>query len=136
LILVVGCLLLGWELLDQQGKNATIMEQWLYAGPAWVAYISLFEIALYHREGIAGFALRLTLGVVLIYASADEGLLAGQADAGPHSVGFPVAAWNVTGAGRGIRQPTVNATPPGPSSATALQAPATACTHFPSITEL
>ena len=27
LILVEGCLLLGWEMLDQQGKNATIVQR-------------------------------------------------------------------------------------------------------------
>jgi hypothetical protein len=76
LILVEGCLLLGWEMLDQQGKQATIAQRWLYAGLAWIAYFSLFAIALYHNEGIAGFAFRLTLGVVLIYTSAEAGLLA------------------------------------------------------------
>jgi hypothetical protein len=85
LILVEGCLLLGWEMLDQQGKNATMMQRWLYAGLAWVAYFALFGIAVYHQEGIAGFAFRLTLGVMLVYASAEAGLLAsikteGQAD--------------------------------------------------------
>lgn len=76
LILVEGCLLLGWEMLDQQGKHATVTQRWLYAGLAWVAYISLFGIALYHNEGLAGLAFRLTLGVMLIYASAEAGLLA------------------------------------------------------------
>ena len=46
------------------------------AGLIWVAYFSLFGIALYHNEGIAGFAFRLTLGVLLIYASVEAGLLA------------------------------------------------------------
>ena len=32
LILVEGCLLLGWEMLDQQGKNATMAQRWLYPG--------------------------------------------------------------------------------------------------------
>jgi hypothetical protein len=76
LVLVEGCLLLGWEMLDQQGKHATMEQRWLYAGLAWIAYFSLFAIALYHNEGIAGFAFRLTLGVVLIYTSAEAGLLA------------------------------------------------------------
>jgi hypothetical protein len=76
LVLVEGCLLLGWEMLDQQGKQATIAQRWLYAGLAWIAYFSLFAIALYHNEGVAGFAFRLTLGVVLIYTSAEAGLLA------------------------------------------------------------
>ncbi len=76
LILIEGCLLLGWEMLDQQGKNATAIQRWLYAGLAWVAYFSLFGIAIYHNEGMAGFAFRLTLGVMLIYASAEAGLLA------------------------------------------------------------
>ena len=85
LILVEGCLLLGWEMLDQQGKNATTTQRWLYAGLAWVAYFSLFVIALNHNEGAAGLTFRLTLGVMLIYASAEAGLTAnikheGQAD--------------------------------------------------------
>ena len=77
LILVEGCLLLGWEMLDQQGKNATTIQRWLYAGLAWVAYFSLFVIALNHNEGAAGLTFRLTLGVMLIYASVEAGLLAG-----------------------------------------------------------
>jgi hypothetical protein len=76
LILVEGCLLLGWEMLDQQGKHATIAQRWLYAGLAWVAYFSLFVVALSHHEGIAGLTFRLTLGVMLIYASVEAGLLA------------------------------------------------------------
>ena len=85
LILVEGCLLLGWEMLDQQGKNATIVQRWLYAGLAWVAYFSLFVIALNHNEGVSGLTFRLTLGVMLIYTSIEAGLLAsikreGQAD--------------------------------------------------------
>ena len=76
LILIEGCLLLGWEMLDQQGKQATLTQRWLYAGLMWVAYLSLFGIALYHNEGLAGLVFRLTLGVVLIYASAEAGLLA------------------------------------------------------------
>jgi hypothetical protein len=54
LILVEGCLLLGWEMLDQQGKNATLAQRWLYAALAWVAYFSLFVIVLNHNEGFAG----------------------------------------------------------------------------------
>jgi hypothetical protein len=77
LILVEGCLLLGWEMLDQQGKNATMGQRWLYAGLAWVAYFSLFVIALNHNEGTAGLTFRLTLGVMLVYASVEAGLLAG-----------------------------------------------------------
>ncbi len=34
LILVEGCLLLGWEMLDRQGKNATVTQRWHYAGLA------------------------------------------------------------------------------------------------------
>src|SRR5689334_13944151 len=71
LILVEGCLLLGWEMLDQQGRNATMIQRWLYAGLAWVAYFSLFAVALSHHEGIAGLTFRLTLGVMLIYASVE-----------------------------------------------------------------
>jgi winged helix-turn-helix DNA-binding protein len=77
LILVEGCLLLGWEMLDQQGKNATMTQRWLYAGLAWVAYFSLFVIAINHNEGMAGLTFRLTLGVVLLYTSVEAGLLAG-----------------------------------------------------------
>jgi len=77
LILVEGCLLLGWEMLDQQGKNATATQRWLYAALAWVAYFSLFVIALNHNEGTAGLTFRLTLGVMLVYASVEAGLLAG-----------------------------------------------------------
>jgi len=85
LILIEGCLLLGWEMLDQQGKNATATQRWLYAALAWVAYFSLFVIALTHNEGAAGLTFRLTLGVMLVYASVEAGLLAsikreGQAD--------------------------------------------------------
>jgi hypothetical protein len=76
LILAEGCLLLGWEMLDQQGKNATMIQRWLYAGLAWVAYFSLFVIALNHNEGAAGLTFRLTLGVMLVYASVEAGLLA------------------------------------------------------------
>ena len=72
-------------MLDEQGKNATTTQRWLYAGPAWVAYFSLFVIALNHHEGAAGLTFRLTLGVMLVYASAEAGLMAsikreGQAD--------------------------------------------------------
>jgi hypothetical protein len=77
LILIEGCLLLGWEMLDQQGKSATMAQRWLYAGLAWVAYFSLFVIALNHNEGIAGLTFRLTLGVMLVYASVEAGLMAG-----------------------------------------------------------
>jgi hypothetical protein len=76
LILIEGCLLLGWEMLDQQGKHATMTQRWLYAGLMWVAYLSLFGIALYHNEGGAGFAFRATLGVILLYTSIEAGLLA------------------------------------------------------------
>lgn len=76
LVLVEGCLLLGWEMLDNQGKNATMAQRWLYAGLAWVAYFSLFGVAIYHNEGVAGLVFRLTLGVMLVYASAEAGLLA------------------------------------------------------------
>lgn len=76
LILVEGCLLLGWQMLDQYGKNATVIQRWLYAGLMWVAYASLFGIAFYHREGAAGFAFRSTLGVMLLYTSIEAGLLA------------------------------------------------------------
>ena len=76
LILVEGCLLLGWQMLDNQGKHATMAQRWLYAGLAWVAYVALFGIALYHNEGAAGLAFRLTLGVMLLYASFEAGLLA------------------------------------------------------------
>lgn len=31
LILVEGCLLLGWQMLDHQGKQATVTQRWLYA---------------------------------------------------------------------------------------------------------
>ena len=77
LILIEGCLLLGWEMLDQQGKNATATQRWLYAGLAWVAYFSLLVIAFNHHEGAAGLTFRLTLGVMLVYASAEAGLMAG-----------------------------------------------------------
>jgi hypothetical protein len=76
LILVEGCLLLGWQMLDQHGKNAMMTQRWLYAGLMWVAYLSLFGIALYHNEGGAGVAFRATLGVMLMYASIEAGLLA------------------------------------------------------------
>lgn len=65
LILIEGCLLLGWQMLDQQGKQATFTQRLLYAGLMWVAYISLFGIALYHNKGLAGLMFRLTLGVML-----------------------------------------------------------------------
>jgi hypothetical protein len=77
LILIEGCLLLGWEMLDQQGKNASMAQRWLYAALAWVAYFSLFVIALNHNEGTTGLTFRLTLGVMLVYASVEAGLLAG-----------------------------------------------------------
>lgn len=77
LVLVEGCLLLGWQMLDRHGKDATMTQRWLYAGLMWVAYFSLFGIALYHREGAAGFAFRATLGVTLLYASVEAGLVAG-----------------------------------------------------------
>jgi predicted transcriptional regulator len=76
LILIEGCLLLGWQMLDRYGKNATMIQRWLYAGLMWIAYLSLFGIALYHNEGGAGFAFRATLGVMLLYASIEAGLLA------------------------------------------------------------
>jgi hypothetical protein len=76
LILVEGCLLLGWQMLDQHGKNATMTQRWLYAGLMWVAYLSLFGITLYHNEGGAGIAFRATLGVMLLYNSIEAGLLA------------------------------------------------------------
>jgi hypothetical protein len=76
LVLIEGCLLLGWQMLDQYGKSATLTQRGLYASLAWVAYFALFGIALYHQEGLAGLAFRLTLGVMLVYASAEAGLLA------------------------------------------------------------
>lgn len=76
LILVEGCLLLGWEMLDREGQKATMTQRWLYAGLMWVAYISLFGIALQHHEGIAGLTFRFTLGVMLSYTSLEAGLLA------------------------------------------------------------
>src|SRR5574341_692139 len=76
LILIEGCLLLGWEMLDKHGKTATMTQRWLYAGLAWVAYFSLFVIALNHHEGVSGLTFRLTLGVMLIYASIEAGLMA------------------------------------------------------------
>ncbi len=76
LILVEGCLLLGWQMLDQQGKQATVTQRWLYAGLMWIAYLSLFGIALYHNGGLAGLMFRLTLSVVLVYTSVEAGLLA------------------------------------------------------------
>jgi len=48
----------------------------LYVGLMWIAYISLFGIALYYNEGLAGLMFRLTLRVMLVYASAEAGLLA------------------------------------------------------------
>ena len=77
LILVEGCLLLGWEMVDWHGNTATMTQRWLYAGLAWVAYFSLFVIALNHHEGVSGVTFRLTVGVMLIYASIEAGLLAG-----------------------------------------------------------
>jgi len=77
LILVEGCLLLGWEMLDRHGNASTMTQRCLYAGLAWVAYFSLFVIALNHNEGVSGLTFRLTLGVMLIYASIEAGLLAG-----------------------------------------------------------
>ena len=65
LVLVEGCLLLGWEMLDSQGKHATMAQRWLYAELTGVAYVALFGIALYHNERAAGLAFRLTLGVLL-----------------------------------------------------------------------
>jgi hypothetical protein len=76
LILVEGCLLLGWQTLDQQGKQAAVTQRWLYAGLMWIAYLSLFGIALYHNEGLAGLMFRLTLSVVLVYTPVEAGLLA------------------------------------------------------------
>jgi hypothetical protein len=76
LILVEGCVLLGWEMLDKQGKQATFTQRLLYAGLMWVAYLSLFGIAVYHNEGLAGLMFRITLGVMLVYTSAEAGLLA------------------------------------------------------------
>lgn len=76
LVLVEGCLLLGWEMLDRHGNTATMIQRWLYAGLAWVAYFSLFVIALNHHEGVSGLTFRLTLGVMLIYASIEAGLIA------------------------------------------------------------
>ena len=61
LVLVEGCLLLGWEMPDQHGKNATTARRWLYAGLARVAYISLIGIPLCHDEGIVGLVFRLSL---------------------------------------------------------------------------
>ena len=44
---------------------------------AVVATVSLFVIALNHNEGTGGLTFRLTLGVMLVYASVEAGLLAG-----------------------------------------------------------
>ena len=63
-------------MLDEQGQNATGAQRWSYVGLAWVAYFALFAIAFYHKEGMAGLAFRLTLGVLLLYASLEAGLLA------------------------------------------------------------
>ena len=74
---------------DQQGNNATIVQRWLYVRLVWVAYFSLFIIALNYHEGVSGLTFRPTLGVMLIYASIEAGLLAGlkhegQADRDSH----------------------------------------------------
>jgi hypothetical protein len=38
------------DMLDQHCKNATTSQRWLYAALAWVAYFSLFRMALYHLD--------------------------------------------------------------------------------------
>ncbi len=77
LLLVEGALLLGWHLLDSQGKTATGGQRSLYAALVIVAYVVLWAIALAHNEGLAGIAFRATLGVLIAYSLAEAGILAG-----------------------------------------------------------
>ena len=42
-----------------------------------ITYFSKFVIGLNHNEGVSGLTFRLTLGVMLVYASIEAGLLAG-----------------------------------------------------------
>jgi hypothetical protein len=77
LVLVEGALLLGWQLLDSQGKTATTGQRGLYAALVVVAYVVLWAIALAHGEGLAGIAFRATLGVLIAYSLAEAGILAG-----------------------------------------------------------
>lgn len=77
LVLVEGALLLGWQLLDSQGKTATEGQRTLYAALVVVAYCVLWAIALAHGEGLAGIAFRATLGVLIAYSLAEAGIMAG-----------------------------------------------------------
>lgn len=77
LVLVEGALLLGWQLLDSQGKTATSGQRGLYAALVVVAYVVLWAVALAHGEGLAGIAFRATLGVLIVYSLAEAGILAG-----------------------------------------------------------
>lgn len=77
LVLVEGALLLGWQLLDSQGKTATGGQRGLYAALVVVAYFVLWAIAYAHGEGLAGIAFRATLGVLIVYSLMEAGILAG-----------------------------------------------------------
>lgn len=77
LVLVEGALLLGWHLLDTQGKAATSGQRGLYAALVVVAYVVLWAVALAHGEGLVGIAFRGTLGVLIVYSLAEAGILAG-----------------------------------------------------------
>ncbi len=76
LVLVEGALLLGWQLLDTQGKTATSGQRGLYAALVVVSYVVLWLVALAHGEGLAGIAFRSTLGVLIVYSLAEAGILA------------------------------------------------------------
>lgn len=75
LALVEGALLLGWHMLDTNGK-ATTAQRVLYASVTIVAYAVLWMIAIRHGEGLAGIGFRGTLGVLIGYSIFESGILA------------------------------------------------------------
>lgn len=74
LVLVEGALVAGWYGLDN--RRATSAERVLYSALAGAAYVTLWVIALQHGEGVVGLFYRATLGVLLLHAAAEAGVLA------------------------------------------------------------
>jgi len=75
-VLVEGALLLGWHLLDTDAGE-TNLQRGVYAVLTVIAYGVLWAVAWAHREGLAGIAFRLTLGVLVGYSVVEAAVRAG-----------------------------------------------------------
>lgn len=76
LILAEGVMMLGWWMLDNK-PDASTAQRWLYSAMAIVGFIDLAIIAVAHGEGLAGWAFRAPLLVLIVYSIAESGILAG-----------------------------------------------------------